>query len=65
MGNNPRIALGCVDTKDSLSFDFVIHMWTPPWQGHCCRDGFDRLLSYVRPVCAAFLLPLALMETHR
>lgn len=31
----------------------MIHMWTPPWQGHCCRDGFDRLLSYVRPVCAA------------
>ena len=30
-----------------------------------CRDGFDRLLSYVRPVCAAFLLPLALMEIRR
>ena len=30
-----------------------------------CRDEFDRLLSYVRPVCAAFLLPLALMEIRR
>jgi hypothetical protein len=26
---------------------------------------FDRLLSYVRPVCAAKVLPLALMEIRR
>lgn len=32
----------------------VVHMWTPPWQGLFVWTGFDRLLSYVRPVCAAF-----------
>ena len=37
----------------------------PLWQGLFYQDGFDRLLSYVRPVCAAFLLPLALMEIRR
>jgi len=41
------------------------HMWTPPWQGPCVGMGFDRLLSYVRPVCAVFWLPLALMEIRR
>ena len=29
------------------------------------RCGFDRFLSYVRPVCAASLLPLSLMEIRR
>jgi hypothetical protein len=43
----------------------LIHMWTPPlarlFVGMC-----DRLLSYVRPVCAAQIsLPLALMEIRR
>jgi hypothetical protein len=28
-------------------------------------DGFDRLLSYVRPVYAAMEVPLALMEIRR
>jgi hypothetical protein len=40
-------------------------MWTPPWQGLFVETGFDRLLSYVRPVCAVFWFPLALMEIRR
>src|SRR5690606_11397957 len=41
------------------------HMWTPPMARAFYQDGFDRLLSYVRPICAAFWLPLALMEIRR
>lgn len=37
----------------------------PLWQGLFVGMVFDRLLSYVRPVCAARMLPLALMEIRR
>lgn len=33
----------------------MVHMWTPPMARAFCRDGFDRLLSYVRPICAGVI----------
>ncbi len=57
--------LGRVDRRDSQRGRVLIHMWTPPWQGLLVGSSFDRLLSYVRPVCAVIVLPLALMEINK